>query len=43
MSKGNKPNQSIQPAILQPIPAFYEPVRNLVIDCVGSLPNKEKK
>ena len=32
------PNQKIQRAPLQPIPAFDEPFSNVIIDCVGPLP-----
>ena len=33
-----KPNQTIQKASLQPIPAFDEPFSRIIIDCVGPLP-----
>lgn len=33
-----KPNQSIKPAPLQPIPAVSEPFTHLIVDCVGPLP-----
>ena len=33
-----KPNQKIQRAPLQPIPAFEEPFSKVIIDCVGTLP-----
>ncbi|KAJ0033824.1 hypothetical protein NQD34_000931 [Periophthalmus magnuspinnatus] len=33
-----KPNQTIKPAPLQPIPAISEPFEYLLIDCVGPLP-----
>ena len=33
-----KPNQSIPPAPLKPIPAFNEPFSRVIIDCVGPLP-----
>ena len=33
-----KPNQVILKAGLQPIPAFDEPFRRIIIDCVGPLP-----
>ncbi|XP_039514899.1 uncharacterized protein LOC120469791 [Pimephales promelas] len=33
-----KPNQSIKPAPLQPIPAVNEPFEYLIVDCVGPLP-----
>ena len=33
-----KPNQKIPRAPLHPIPAFEEPFRRVIIDCVGPLP-----
>ncbi len=33
-----KPNQSIKPAPLCPIPAIGQPFEHLIIDCVGPLP-----
>lgn len=33
-----KPNQTIAPAPLKPIPAFDEPFARVLIDCVGPLP-----
>ena len=33
-----KPNQKIQRAASQPIPAFEEPFSKVIIDCVGTLP-----
>ncbi len=33
-----KPNQSMTPAPLFPIPAVNQPFKHLIIDCVGSLP-----
>ena len=33
-----KPNQTIPPAPLHPIPAFGEPFSRVIIDCVGPLP-----
>ena len=33
-----KPNQKIQHAPLQPIPAFEEPFSKVIIDCIGPLP-----
>ncbi|XP_071845114.1 uncharacterized protein [Apostichopus japonicus] len=33
-----KPNQTIPPAPLKPIPAFEEPFSRVIIDCVGPLP-----
>ena len=33
-----KPNQTLQKAPLQPIPAFEEPFSRVIIDCVGPLP-----
>lgn len=33
-----KPNQSITPAPLSPIPAIGQPFEHLIIDCVGPLP-----
>ena len=34
----SKPNQSIKPAPLSPIPAVEKPFEHLIIDCVGPLP-----
>lgn len=34
----SKPNQSIKPAPLCPIPAISKPFEHLIIDCVGPLP-----
>ena len=36
-----KPNEIIRKAHLQPIPAFDEPFRRIIIDCVGPLPETE--
>lgn len=36
-----KPNQTIKPAPLHPIPAIGKPFENLVIDCVGPLPRSK--
>ena len=33
-----RPNQTIPPAPLQPIPACGEPLGHIIIDCVGPLP-----
>lgn len=33
-----KPNQSLKPALLCPIPAIGQPFEHLLIDCVGPLP-----
>ena len=33
-----KPNQTIPPAPLQPIPALGEPFEHIILDCVGPLP-----
>ncbi|KAL2076463.1 hypothetical protein ACEWY4_027927 [Coilia grayii] len=33
-----KPNQSIKPAPLHPIPAVGQPFEHLIVDCVGPLP-----
>ena len=33
-----KPNQTIPPAPLHPVPAFDEPFSRIIIDCVGPLP-----
>lgn len=33
-----KPNQSVKPAPLLPIPAINQPFEHLIIDCVGPLP-----
>jgi Integrase zinc binding domain/Integrase core domain len=33
-----KPNQTIPPAPLHPVPAFEEPFSRIIIDCVGPLP-----
>ena len=41
MSNGEKPNQTILKAYLQPIPAFDEPFSRIIIDCVGPLPPKK--
>ena len=34
----SKPNQSLKPAPLCPIPAISQPFEHLIIDCVGPLP-----
>lgn len=34
----SKPNQSLKPAPLCPIPAIGQPFENVIIDCVGPLP-----
>ena len=36
-----KPNQSIKPAPLCPIPAVGNPFEHLIIDCVGPLPKSK--
>uniref|UniRef100_A0A3B4ZKQ1 Gypsy retrotransposon integrase-like protein 1 n=1 Tax=Stegastes partitus TaxID=144197 RepID=A0A3B4ZKQ1_9TELE len=36
-----KPNQTISPAPLQPIPAVSEPFGHLLVDCVGPLPGSK--
>uniref|UniRef100_A0AAQ5ZP60 Gypsy retrotransposon integrase-like protein 1 n=1 Tax=Amphiprion ocellaris TaxID=80972 RepID=A0AAQ5ZP60_AMPOC len=36
-----KPNQSIKPAPLRPIPAIENPFEHLIIDCVGPLPKSK--
>lgn len=36
-----KPNQSIRPAPLRPIPAIKNPFEHLIIDCVGPLPKSK--
>uniref|UniRef100_A0AAQ5X4U8 Gypsy retrotransposon integrase-like protein 1 n=1 Tax=Amphiprion ocellaris TaxID=80972 RepID=A0AAQ5X4U8_AMPOC len=36
-----KPNQSIKPAPLHPIPAIENPFEHLIIDCVGPLPKSK--
>ena len=33
-----KPNQTVKPAPLYPIPAVSKPFEHLIIDCVGPLP-----
>lgn len=34
----SKPNQTLRPAPLFPIPAMNQPFEHLIIDCVGPLP-----
>lgn len=36
-----KPNQSLKPAPLRPIPAVCQPFEHLIIDCVGPLPRSK--
>ncbi len=36
-----KPNQSIKPAPLYPIPAVSQPFEHLIVDCVGPLPRSK--
>lgn len=36
-----KPNQTIPPAPLQPIPVISQPFQHLIIDCVGPLPRSK--
>lgn len=36
-----KPNQTIRPAPLQPIPVMGEPFERLILDCVGPLPKSK--
>lgn len=36
-----KPNQTIKPAPLRPIPAIENPFEHLIIDCVGPLPKSK--
>ncbi len=36
-----KPNQTVTPAPLQPIPAVRQPFEHLIIDCVGPLPRSK--
>ena len=38
----SKPNQSIKPAPLCPIPAVEKPFEHLIIDCVGPLPRSKQ-
>lgn len=38
-----KPNQSLKPAPLHPIPAVCQPFEHLIIDCVGPLPRSRAK
>lgn len=37
----DKPNKSIKPAPLFPIPAIAQPFKHLIIDCVGPLPRSK--
>uniref|UniRef100_A0A667ZA24 Gypsy retrotransposon integrase-like protein 1 n=1 Tax=Myripristis murdjan TaxID=586833 RepID=A0A667ZA24_9TELE len=37
----SKPNQTIKPAPLYPIPAVSQPFEHLIIDCVGPLPRSK--
>lgn len=36
-----KPNQSVKPAPLYPIPAISQPFEHLIVDCVGPLPKSK--
>lgn len=36
-----KPNQSLKPAPLRPIPAVCQPFKHLIIDCIGPLPRSK--
>ncbi|KAK0144238.1 Pro-Pol polyprotein [Merluccius polli] len=38
-----KPNQTIKPVPLHPIPAIGEPFEHIVIDCVGPLPRSKRE